>query len=476
MINKRNLFAGWKDAMLPLCFTFSSLVNIAFYYLGLAFVENPAREYGFILFCIAFAVCSGLTVLYILRKERFSLKTWLFWILTIGFYLVCFGLGLVSFGLDSRMFEYLQQFIVFCLPAFFIGICAGKWRTDRCLIPLLEKMSLLVLPAAVIYLNQVLFNANPFNYGRDLGIIHYMSFAYTLMPFLLALILQFSDGASLELPLIGSVTRRPQLVRGVMILIYWIVIYSSGTRGTVICVLLFCLLALLLRLAHREPVRKIGLISGLMLLALLFNLYVYAPAGMRWLDRMDIFLTGLSEGKLVTSVDSEDVADKVDDWVAADPDRTEPPATLPTEESIPAETPGASEPDNNKPKIRNRGTLYEIAVKEFLKSPVTGMGPGGYSDKYNIYPHNAILELLAETGLAGTLVMFLLVVLALKKLLVDAWHDRQARYFLLIILAYAIRANISGTFWECSALLCALGFGSAFQPEKPRKRSDHAEA
>lgn len=467
MINRSDLFTIWKKAMLPLCFTFSSLTNIIFYYLGLAFVENPAREYGFILFCVAFAVCSGLTVLYLIRTERFSWKTWALCGCAMLFYLVSFAIGFASFGLDSLLFEYAQQFIVFCLPAFFIGICAAKWRTDRHLIPMLEKMSVLVLPAAVIYLNQVLFNANPFNYGRDLGIIHYMSFAYTLMPFLLAHILQFSDGAALELPLVKRPIRHPQLVRAALILVYWVVIYSSGTRGTVICVLCFCLLLAILKLLHRQSVKKAALISGVMVLALLFNLYVYAPAGMRWLSRMDIFLNGLSEGKLVTSVDGDAVEENIDEWVAADPNQPEE-----TEPADSDSTGNVTEPGDveQNTQIRNRGTLYEIAVKEFLKSPLTGMGPGGYSEKYHIYPHNAILELLAETGLAGTLVMFLLVVLALKKLLADAWLDKDAQYFLLIIMAYAIRANISGTFWECSALLCALGFAFAYEPEKKQKK------
>lgn len=464
MMNRANLFTCWKKAMLPLSFTFSFLVNIVFYYLGLAFQENPAREYGFILLCVAFAVCSGLTLLYVLKQERFPWKTWSLWICTMVFYCACFAVGLLSFGTDSLLFEYLQQFIVFCLPAFFIGICAAKWRTDVHLIPTLEKLSFLVLPAAVIYLNQVLFNANPFNYGRDLGIIHYMSFAYTLMPFLLAQILQFVDDAALELPLLDRTARHPRLVRVPMILIYWIVIYSSGTRGTVICVLCVCLMLALLKLLHRQSIKKTALISCVLLASLLFNLYVYAPAGMRWLSRMDIFLNGLSEGKLVTSVDGDAVEENIDEWVAAPnlPEQTVP--TAPTDGTEPAEG-----DDGTSTRIRNRGTLYEIAVKEFMKSPLTGMGPGGYSDKYHIYPHNAILELLAETGLAGTLTMFLLVLLALKKLLVDAWYDKNAQYLLLIIIAYAVRANISGTFWECSALLCALGFGLTFQPEKQQK-------
>ena len=110
-----------------------------------------------------------------------------------------------------------------------------------------------------------------------------------------------------------------------------------------------------------------------------------------------------------------------------------------------------------------------MALKEFLKSPVTGMGPGGYSEKYGKYPHNAILELLAETGLVGTLALFVLVFFALKKMLIDGWKDDHVQYFLLFIMAYAVYANISGTVWDCRALLCALGFGLVYNPIKGNK-------
>lgn len=454
----------WKAVMLPLCFTFSSFLNFGFYYLGLAFQENPAREYGFIIGCLLFAVLSGLTVLYVLYKEPFGWYKYLLLCTVVLFFGICFTVGLIHYGASSLFFSYFQKFIVFCLPSFFIGICAARWHTEKNFVSVLESLGFFAFPAALIYFNQVLFDGNPFNWGRDLGMISYMTFAYTLMPVLLAHIIQFANHANMYFPIVKKAIPHPQLVRSSMIFVDWIAIYSSGTRGTMVCILCFCVLLLLYKVLHRESVKRGAALSCAMVALLLFNMCVYAPPGMRWLQRVDMFIAGLSEGQLITSVEDPSAAEHIDDLVAADPGK-------PTSPTTPASPGTPTQPDDQEEvlQITSRGTLFKIAYKEFLKSPVTGMGPGGFMEKYQMFPHNAILELLAETGLIGTIPMMLLILFALWKLLVLGWRDRHTQYLLLFLLVYAIRACASGSLWECSALLCALGYGLTYSPPPPKR-------
>ena len=70
----------------------------------------------------------------------------------------------------------------------------------------------------MIYFNGAVFNCNPFNWGRDLGIINYMSFSYTLMPFLLAMVFQFLEGKPFSL--FGRTLRHPQRLRGILIALF----------------------------------------------------------------------------------------------------------------------------------------------------------------------------------------------------------------------------------------------------------------
>lgn len=453
----------------PLSFVFSSSLNLIFFYLGLAYEDNAVRKYGYILGCVLFAVFCGLTLLDALRKHRLSFRAWMFLSLTIVFFGLCYGISFWKFGRKSILVGYVRQFVVFMLPAFFAGICAAMRNGERSFFSVLESASFFVFPGAVIYANSTAFNCLPWNDGADLGILNYMSLAYTFMPFLLAHIVCFVERKEWTIPFAGRTVRRVQLLRGVFIAVYWFAIIASATRGTYLCVAGFCVLLVLSKLLHREKtVKPAFFVSAAMAALLLFNLFIYTPPGLYRLGRVNVFLEGLQEHRLTTT-DREDpaVANRIEELVQAqggqqianrpengsenDPSTQNVPAGDALTEGIAAEN----------LQIHDRGTLYRLAIEEFKKAPLFGMGPGGFSVKYGEYPHNAVLELLCETGILGTGVMLFLLFYAMIRMLRIGWRNEQTRYLLLFFIAYAIRANISGSIWECSAVLGALGYALA---------------
>jgi len=141
---------------------------------------------------------------------------------------------------------------------------------------------------------------------------------------------------------------------------------------------------------------------------------------------------------------------------------------MPPEEEAPPEEMPPPVSDMNL-QIGNRGTLYKLAMMEFMKSPVTGMGPGNYTLKYGKYPHNVLLELLCETGLAGTIPLVTLILWAVIRLLLIGRKRPEVSSIVLIFAAFAIQACISGSLWNCPALLCALGYGLAALGKEPEK-------
>ena len=290
--------------------------------------------------------------------------------------------------------------------------------------------------------------------------MNYMTFSYTLMPFLLAMVFQYLEGKPFSL--FGRTLRHPQRLRGILITLFWIAIIAAGTRGTYFCVIGFFICLVLSSCLHRESRRKSAILSTAMTFVLCFNIFVYAPQGFNT-SRMTIFLQGLSKGELVTTDEAPEVSDKIDDLVKADGDQqvTNRP-DAPAEPDAPSQEDGIGE----NIQIHSRGTLFKLAVKEFQKSPITGMGPMGYTVKYGMYPHNIPLELLCETGLAGFVPLMLLVLWAVMNLLRSGWKQKYVRYFFLFLIAYMIEANISGDLWYFSPLLCALGYGLALPNEK----------
>lgn len=439
--------------LLPLSFCVGNLINFMFYYLGLAFQENIARQAGFVIGNVLFTVAAFLALLSALRFGHLKLRS----LLPLGFVLLFFAgsylIALRRFGFAPLWIHNAGQFVFFAFPAFCTGVYAAAKRHDVSFFATLEKLGVLAAPAALIYLNGSGFNCNPFNWGRDLGILNYMTFSYTLMPFLLAMVFQFLGGKPFSL--FGRTVKHPQRLRCILIALFWIAIIAAGTRGTYFCVIGFCVCLTCSAYLHREFRRKSAILSAAMTLVLCFNIFVYAPAGFgTW--RMAGFLQGLSKGKIVTSTEDPAVSETLDDLVKANGNQQ----ITNREEPEPSPEPTPS-PDNiveENLQIENRGTLFKLAIKEFQKSPLTGMGPMGYSVKYGVYPHNVPLQMLCETGLLGSIPFMLLILLAAIQLLKTGWINRSIRYLFLFFIAYAISANISGDLWYCSALLCALGY------------------
>jgi len=72
--------------------------------------------------------------------------------------------------------------------------------------------------------------------------------------------------------------------------------------------------------------------------------------------------------------------------------------------------------------VTGRMEAYKFSVEKFLESPVIGKGLGGYyksADSTGIqggrYPHNILLEVLVESGIAGLLVLGYLIFLIIAK-------------------------------------------------------------
>ena len=474
--------------LLPLFIIFPRLVNLCFYYLGLGFEENIARKIGFLLINSLFAVAVGLLFLKSLCQNRLSQRQYILTGLVALYFIAVCLLGLLRFGLEAHLVTYLRQMVVFCVPAFMVGMIAGKKRLDQSLTAQMEKLSFFVLPAAVIYLNGRLFQCNPFGYGAYLGMFNYMELAYLLMMPLLCLTLRFVEKAPFTFPLVNRDAAHPQLIRGVLIAVFWLSMISSGTRGSYVCVTAFCVLLAVLECLWGAARRKRALLAAAAIIGVLaFNLFIYAPSGFG-VSRMDIFLEGLASGQITTAGGDEEIREYMDSLVAADgneqllnkeenstPVEPETPDTsveLETPDtSAEPETPAVPEVDATL-KIDDRGTMFTLAAKEFLKSPLFGMGFGGYAVKYGTYPHNAVFELLCETGIVGTVSLLAVILVLLIKLFTRSKADLRIREMLLLCLTYAVQVNISGSIWCCSMLFLALGYAIALDcPESRTLRS-----
>ena len=435
--------------LFALAIPFTYLSNILFYYLGLCFETNSARSILFILFNIVFALACGFFFLYSLRRKKFGVRQLIPLGLVILFFLGAYLSSYLHFGMTTYWKNYILQFICIAIPALLAGACGGVWQAERKFFPILERISFFLVPASIIYLVGAVFQCNPYNFGANLGIINYMGFAYSLFPFLMALCLRFAAGEEMKAPISGKLYLRPQLVRGMMIALFWLAMMATGCRGPILCVVIFCVLLAGVGLFRAFMRKRTIVLTAVMLGFLLVNLFIISFPGMERLSRMNVFLNGLTTGELSTSSSEELSNEEIDSMVSVQPELTTPP-----EQSVPSEQP--EEDAENKVIINNRGTLFKLAWKEFLKSPITGMGVLGYSVKYGMYSHSALLDLLCETGLLGTIILLGFLCLAVVCIL---RRSTQSVNMLLFLMPYGVAVNISGYIWISTPLLFALGYG-----------------
>ncbi len=428
----RGIQADKLPWLFPFCFVFPFLVNLAFFYLGFGFEDNPVRKYGFIAVCLLGAVCCGLVFLYMLRRERLSAGIWIRLGLTALFFAVCFSLMLYRNGMRGAFLGYAEKFLAFSVPAFLMGVCAARWRWEDRFYPALERASFFVFPIAVIYFNGVLFDCLPWG-EKYLGIFRYQNLGYGFLPFLMAHLIGSTQQDPSPLPA-GRAIKHPQALRGALIAIYWLAILASGARAAYVCAMVFCVLLTLSKWLHREGgAKRAALLAVLLAAVLLFLLFVCAPLGL----------------------------DRVRERAGETKDALTMQFSLPSADGAAADS--AIKEDLDSLKVASRGTYYALALREISRAPVWGIGPGGYTAKYGSYPHNAILELLSETGVAGTAALLALLGWAFVNMLAAGRTRSSVRHIFLFFATYAVLANISGCVWDCPALLGALGYGLALR-------------
>lgn len=91
--------------------------------------------------------------------------------------------------------------------------------------------------------------------------------------------------------------------------------------------------------------------------------------------------------------------------------------------------------------IINRLESFQRAIAVFFEAPVIGSGAGGYSNFDRDYPHNLILEVLAEWGIIGMILFSGVIIFLLKGI---ALHGKYAMFNVTLFISAFAFALVSG--------------------------------
>lgn len=118
---------------------------------------------------------------------------------------------------------------------------------------------------------------------------------------------------------------------------------------------------------------------------------------------------------------------------------------------------------------------YETAIKMFKEMPLLGNGVGGFvpGGEARGYPHNIILEIMAEGGLFMFIIIFFSFYLARKRSSYK-WMNLTVNgsLYVLLIVGFAVRAFSSSDLIENIALISALLAVSAFESKQSNVTSN----
>jgi O-antigen ligase len=113
--------------------------------------------------------------------------------------------------------------------------------------------------------------------------------------------------------------------------------------------------------------------------------------------------------------------------------------------------------------VSTRDVNYAMAYRLFLGAPALGIGWGNFSTAVSIlgltspYPHNLFLELLAETGLAGTTAFVVVFAYLLLKFFRSGDETEEKSWIVVLFIAGFTISMVSGEYTSQRLLFFSLG-------------------
>lgn len=461
------------------------ITNVLLYYLGVHGTNYRMALLtliSVIIFCLA---CIRFLQIYLIRVNIRKPMNLVLIIPLCG--LLIFGGAYLKFGASAKStVEYLLQFGCFCIPSFIFGLDCALNRQENKLFMSLDLLSLFYIPFAILCI-YYMFNSP----GRlmTLGEFDYMGIAYTLLlplAFLIVSVVLLPNRSFLSYKTDEEYLRNRLSIIicfGIAIM-FWFIIMATGTRGTMLCVFGFNIFLMIWTAFIKDKKLFIRALLTFLLFTLLFILFMYVIKSEYAKDaasRMNYFISNLMDGKFKTSttvavsktdldsiISISNPSESTNAKANTKPVNTEPVNTEPINKNT------ESIKKNIDPTniVMNREQIYYAALREFLNSPVMGMGPMGFHIKYGRYAHNIVLEVLCDYGIIGALIFFGTILFFVIRLVELAKMNAVLSAILTLLLCMNLPLLFGGTFIRWPPFWFFIGYCSLYKKWVSEPMSD----
>lgn len=351
---------------------------------------------------------------------------------------------------DSSSIRFLGQFIIFALPYYFIVpiIISEENKVDVQFLKNYKWLGIILLPFYCIYIMRLFGFVDSSTSPTDIGFLNYMDIAYFIIPVFL--------GSSIDLFLFDN-EKTHKYIALLSSVISFICIVFTGTRGAILLGIAFSILLMLYVLIFKEGNRNRVLAFTIIICflgAILPNIWLPPSARLANSDSKFFY----EQTELQNQVPLEKKVQRIvfNYAVESDSSYKESVSVLVDKAqkgelqeelgyNISKETEGYLKNKNESDfYLLSRISLYRLAIREFTNAKIFGNGFYYYINKYETYPHNAILELLCDTGIVGT-VLFVIIILGILVGLWKRMKDNRVAAIIIYALPYTISYLVSGS-------------------------------
>ncbi len=311
-------------------------------------------------------------------------------------------------------------------------------------------------------------------YLKDVGGIPYLSIAYAAY-----FILIFCT-ADIWLQALQKDHSKKNIVNIVCVMVCSIVIIVTESRGAMLALIVWYL-AMLVAIIVKKQVRKSMAVTMLLILAVAGGSYYLLTAfnNSENQGRIAALMQEFKDGEIKKAVNTE-ASDKVVEIIME---------TSGTDVFQKVDSIDTNEVNENNAEMKEviRGItngssariyLYRIAIEEANRNWLCGMGPLGYQQKYGTYPHNVILEVLADFGYIMALLFVVFALYLVTIVFRFAKYDVGILAIFIIAVGCMVKFMLSSDFYAEPLLIWIVTYAiglKVFQKDNNYSMNRHKE-
>lgn len=373
--------------------------------------------------------------------------------------LICiypFIFNFFRYGLNNSSILSFGRFAIFSISYVFAAVIIVKKEYYSKFAKYFKWYGIGLIPFVIFYILRMFKSFDMVNEGINLYGFSYMSVANTLFPIMLGCLID----------LIVNKNQKYRYLNWIVIVVLWIGIVYSGTRGTIlsICWALLISLFMFVRWKNKYEANKTVIKNIIITISLLvFSVFCWAPQSSAFGDNGRLSNTVISNE--FSRVENENLNEIFIEKIVNSSDKVNTTINKVKKEMINGNL--SDERERNGFTIKDvrdyefstgRVTLYRCAFEEMKNKPLLGNGPFYFENKYGTYPHNWILEMLCDFGCVMTVGIISSILWLLVAVLKISHCKIEIMGIVFLCIAYVPLYMLSGSIYLNGTLLFSIIF------------------